>query len=107
MATRVLFFFFQAEDGIRDDLVTGVQTCALPISNRDSPSLFRDRDWSPLPAAHRPSWFDCSPAFQTHAPAEPARASAESRAKYLQLRRGTACPDRPVPVGRSSEQSRR
>src|SRR5215216_6101498 len=31
-----LFFFFQAEDGIRDDLVTGVQTCALPIS-RDQP----------------------------------------------------------------------
>src|SRR5258708_10806810 len=28
----VVFFFFQAEDGIRDDLVTGVQTCALPIS---------------------------------------------------------------------------
>src|SRR5205823_8688886 len=25
-------FFFQAEDGIRDKLVTGVQTCALPIS---------------------------------------------------------------------------
>src|SRR5207249_5159117 len=30
------FFFFQAEDGIRDRNVTGVQTCALPIS----PSLF-------------------------------------------------------------------
>src|SRR2546423_9625842 len=28
----VFFFFFQAEDGIRDKLVTGVQTCALPIS---------------------------------------------------------------------------
>src|SRR5258708_18898822 len=28
----MIFFFFQAEDGIRDDLVTGVQTCALPIS---------------------------------------------------------------------------
>src|SRR5260221_5754242 len=27
------FFFFQAEDGIRDHCVTGVQTCALPISN--------------------------------------------------------------------------
>src|SRR2546430_4181745 len=27
----VLFFFFQAEDGIRDLTVTGVQTCALPI----------------------------------------------------------------------------
>src|SRR6266536_5192199 len=28
----LLFFFLQAEDGIRDPLVTGVQTCALPIS---------------------------------------------------------------------------
>src|SRR5260221_239328 len=27
----VIFFFFQAEDGIRDHCVTGVQTCALPI----------------------------------------------------------------------------
>src|SRR5258708_38788334 len=33
MITSVGFFFFQAEDGIRDDLVTGVQTCALPISS--------------------------------------------------------------------------
>src|SRR5205823_11735737 len=30
------FFFFQAEDGIRDKLVTGVQTCALPISSTDA-----------------------------------------------------------------------
>src|SRR5947208_13894897 len=30
----IFFFFFQAEDGIRDDLVTGVQTCALPILQR-------------------------------------------------------------------------
>src|SRR6266702_6629911 len=29
----VVFFFFQAEDGIRDGHVTGVQTCALPISS--------------------------------------------------------------------------
>src|SRR2546427_5759456 len=28
----LVFFFFQAEDGIRDLTVTGVQTCALPIS---------------------------------------------------------------------------
>src|SRR2546425_6994732 len=33
-----IFFFFQAEDGIRDKLVTGVQTCALPIL-RDSVRL--------------------------------------------------------------------
>src|SRR5687767_15648442 len=30
----IFFFFFQAEDGIRDKLVTGVQTCALPIFDR-------------------------------------------------------------------------
>src|SRR5438128_3218699 len=29
------FFFFQAEDGIRDATVTGVQTCALPIFDPD------------------------------------------------------------------------
>src|ERR1017187_10858303 len=33
VSTRFLFFFFQAEDGIRDTSVTGVQTCALPISH--------------------------------------------------------------------------
>src|SRR2546430_5903956 len=33
------FFFFQAEDGIRDLTVTGVQTCALPIS------LAKAKDW--------------------------------------------------------------
>src|SRR2546429_1488398 len=31
----LVFFFFQAEDGIRDVAVTGVQTCALPISRSD------------------------------------------------------------------------
>src|SRR2546426_11645307 len=38
MSTRVcsfFFFFFQAEDGIRDYKVTGVQTCALPILSGD------------------------------------------------------------------------
>src|SRR5256885_6514153 len=40
----VVFFFFQAEDGIRDYKVTGVQTCALPISRRP-----------PSPAAPPPS----------------------------------------------------
>src|SRR2546430_6232807 len=34
------FFFFQAEDGIRDLTVTGVQTCALPISEgKDDPRV--------------------------------------------------------------------
>src|SRR5947208_9008012 len=39
------FFFFQAEDGIRDDLVTGVQTCALPISQASVSSRWSWRAW--------------------------------------------------------------
>src|SRR3989441_5939068 len=45
------FFFFQAEDGIRDKLVTGVQTCALPISPllpHVNPGLMVERDLAAL-----------------------------------------------------------
>src|SRR5690606_21706682 len=35
----VIVFFFQAEDGIRDFHVTGVQTCALPISSYSRPEV--------------------------------------------------------------------
>src|SRR3712207_8168337 len=38
-----MFFFFQAEDGIRDIGVTGVQTCALPISEVVAPYCARSR----------------------------------------------------------------
>src|SRR5256885_7453300 len=41
----LFFFFFQAEDGIRDYKVTGVQTCALPIWEM---ALFR----TPMTASH-------------------------------------------------------
>src|ERR1022692_4812042 len=37
------FFFFQAEDGIRDYKVTGVQTCALPISAQCLPAVPRQQ----------------------------------------------------------------
>src|SRR5437764_3926572 len=36
LVTAFYFFFFQAEDGIRDTSVTGVQTCALPICTSDT-----------------------------------------------------------------------
>src|SRR5206468_7406072 len=42
------FFFFQAEDGIRDLIVTGVQTCALPIWARhedERDDHARGREW--------------------------------------------------------------
>src|SRR2546430_4543129 len=41
--TLFLFFFFQAEDGIRDLTVTGVQTCALPISLQPGRMIARDK----------------------------------------------------------------
>src|SRR5260370_25757626 len=48
------FFFFQAEDGIRDSSVTGVQTCALPISVADEQyGTVRVRAWTGLhPKTH-------------------------------------------------------
>src|SRR5256886_9306548 len=51
-----MFFFFQAEDGIRDLTVTGVQTCALPISG-DRPGAARRAvaRWWPRRRA-RPPW---------------------------------------------------
>src|SRR6266508_225694 len=45
---HLFFFFFQAEDGIRDGHVTGVQTCALPILTR-------------LPPAYAYVYVCCSP----------------------------------------------
>src|SRR5256885_5867951 len=62
------FFFFQAEDGIRDYKVTGVQTCALPIFGR---AYFPP--WSPpsppsppsLTAAVGPDWPACPASYQT------------------------------------------
>src|SRR5260221_5496668 len=39
---RSVVFFFQAEDGIRDHCVTGVQTCALPITESHQPFSWND-----------------------------------------------------------------
>src|SRR5256885_2892441 len=55
------FFFFQAEDGIRDYKVTGVQTCALPISrfanggeeHAHRPAIRRQHLYPDQRAAHR------------------------------------------------------
>src|SRR5438876_8556620 len=44
-----IFFFFQAEDGIRDGRVTGVQTCALPIWSRSARDAAGQYRRAPLP----------------------------------------------------------
>src|SRR5438034_9973198 len=46
-----MFFFFRAEDGIRDHCVTGVQTCALPIFLRGTPN--EDQTYSVNPSEGR------------------------------------------------------
>src|SRR5256886_10432678 len=52
--TDTVFFFFQAEDGIRDLTVTGVQTCALPISGEpDRPPPAPTRQETPVSPARR------------------------------------------------------
>src|SRR5256885_12135788 len=71
----MMFFFFQAEDGIRDYKVTGVQTCTLPISASllgKSESVARcippaslpfrsDRPHRSLVAQSTAGWSRCSP----------------------------------------------
>src|SRR5260221_1681476 len=42
ISSVVYIFFFQAEDGIRDHCVTGVQTCALPINSSQAEDGIRD-----------------------------------------------------------------
>src|SRR3989454_2180299 len=49
IVTVMVVFFFQAEDGIRDYKVTGVQTCALPISR----AVAGGRSWAATPAPDR------------------------------------------------------
>src|SRR2546429_4857246 len=104
MAVRLAlrcFFFFQAEDGIRDVAVTGVQTCALPICSDGPLSEIYSR-----PAIHRESANPCSrlprwkPLRQSHGPAKcrrrlPARSPpprrSEEHTSELQSRLHLVC----------------
>src|SRR3989441_19741 len=76
-----LFFFFQAEDGIRDKLVTGVQTCALPIS----PPLWRRASSR---TSRPPAGARCRPRRQPGWSAAAARASRAGGAGGRSLRLG-------------------
>src|SRR5256886_13272209 len=55
---RVGLFFFQAEDGIRDLTVTGVQTCALPILPMHGVSFLSTFDDANAPARHTQQYFE-------------------------------------------------
>src|SRR5262249_59778515 len=52
-----VFFFFQAEDGIRDWSVTGVQTCALPICHRLGSRQSTRTTWRALSRIRTREWL--------------------------------------------------
>src|SRR2546422_4817357 len=87
----VFFFFFQAEDGIRDVAVTGVQTCALPISQmlvNSEASRSRIRSVSSvtdqtLRSGARLSWNCVTVFFEPHNPrSEERRVGKECRSRW-------------------------
>src|SRR5690625_7583362 len=95
---QYIIFFFQAEDGIRDGHVTGVQTCALPISARRScpasatsppPCWWRD----PTAAATPWWWRSCC--------------SAPSASRSEERRVGKECGYRRWKVKRDEKRKRR
>src|SRR3989442_5192496 len=94
-----VFFFFQAEDGIRDADVTGVQTCALPISHATglarSHAVVRAPARGRHPGASRAwrGWLPAAAALGTRrrAPAVPVRSRHRDRARLG--RRAAAAPD--------------
>src|SRR5690606_40732352 len=53
-------FFMQAEVGIRAFHVTGVQTCALPISRKAADKVGAPAKWSGTGAAHDAVWGECA-----------------------------------------------
>src|SRR6266540_4906298 len=102
------FFFFQAEDGIRDRDVTGVQTCALPISRRRAagrrpgcPSVGRAL-WSE--SRRRPRKGAAAPATRERAPLQtPELAAVRSGPAYESETLGSAAS--PVQPRRSFQEA--
>src|SRR5260370_30983715 len=92
------YFFFQAEDGIRDSSVTGVQTCALPIFSRWGEVLVRVPEGAVVggidaharvvaPARERPGLGaaaieDHAFALRHHARSEERRVGKECRSRW-------------------------
>src|SRR6266498_2560634 len=107
------FFFFQAEDGIRDADVTGVQTCALPISGRPD-AVAADTAVTPvttdgpLRSPRRPEACPCPAAWAATAPA--GRASAAGVADPFPCGRSTSvrrsARDDPAPGARDTSNRR-
>src|SRR5437773_3624240 len=83
----MILFFFQAEDGIRDRDVTGVQTCALPISA----CFYRSGALRVLPTAEHPQVLLSSSATADPAGAPLAVARSEEHTSELQSHHDLVC----------------
>src|SRR5207248_3575349 len=95
----VFFFFFQAEDGIRDRTVTGVQTCALPISTgpRGAARKFCRSAPAAVSTARPPSrWSDETTCWRVSAPGPPAPAD-RCQWRSEERRAGKPSTSRPAP----------
>src|SRR2546428_7859181 len=103
-----VFFFFQAEDGIRDLIVTGVQTCALPICPRSAMirtrSSFDIRAWPSTPrmaTSGSPGRIRRTTKMMTETPSSVPAAYAARRPRYFLTRAapgsGLRHPDRVPP----------
>src|SRR2546427_7602251 len=87
------FFFFQAEDGIRDLTVTGVQTCALPIS---LPSTASAWVWKPASVLRWPTLTSmveriCSRSRVYSACSRPDRKSTRLNSSHSQISYAVFC----------------
>src|SRR5256885_11979293 len=103
---RTSFFFFQAEDGIRDYKVTGVQTCALPPTSGAAPRRLRrlpPAACARVSHAKRPAQARRAPAAPAPRPASgpaarPAAGPRRARHQAPVLRRGPGFLSPPSPV---------
>src|SRR2546429_889480 len=88
----IYVFFFQAEDGIRDVAVTGVQTCALPLHQQSCGGNAQPRHGF-VAARRRPSWaalgFHVSFAVRAGPAARSSRSRAPARLHHLRDRKST------------------
>src|SRR6266513_5678040 len=101
MVWCIVFFFFQAEDGIRDRNVTGVQTCALPIWARRRARARRARaaaSASPPRSRDRPARSRPSPR------SEERRVGKECRSRWSPYHLKKKNPDSKVGTRLSSDQ---
>src|SRR5438067_8880454 len=97
LSCELLSFFFQAEDGIRDRNVTGVQTCALPIFKGEVTKIEVDLDANTRPAAAPKTQRIAPDVLRDVTPQPPDLAKARREKRSEERRVGKECRTRGSP----------